>query len=141
MNEIIKDFKNINLSYIKKSKSDNWGTPEKILNNYKDWFDPCPYPLPDWNGLEIDWKERNFVNPPYNNIKEWAKKSMDEYKKGKIIHLLIPARTDTKYFHDYILPYAEIEFIKGRLKFISLDKYSENNCAPFSSIMCKYSEL
>lgn len=125
-------------SYIEKSKSDNWGTPKDIKDKYKDWFDPCPYPKLEWDGLNIEWGDKNFVNPPYSNIKEWAEKCMIESKKGKTVHLLIPARTDTKYFHEFILPYAKIEFIKGRLKFLSLDNLSKNQSAPFSSIICKY---
>ena len=125
-------------SYILKSKSNNWGTPSTIKNRYDGWFDPCPYPRPIWDGLQMEWKEKNFVNPPYDNIGAWAQKSMEEFKKGKTIHLLIPARTDTKYFHQFILPYADIEFIKGRLKFVSLDGKSKNMSAPFPSIICKY---
>lgn len=126
------------MSYILASKSNNWGTPASLKTRYNGWFDPCPFPLPSWDGLQIEWQDQNFVNPPYNNIAAWAEKSMKEFQKGKIIHLLIPARTDTKYFHEFILPYAEIEFIKGRLKFLSLDGKSKNQSAPFPSIICKY---
>ena len=77
-------------SYILKSKSNNWGTPSTIKNRYDGWFDPCPYPRPIWDGLQMEWKEKNFVNPPYDNIGAWAQKSMEEFKKGKSID------TDTK---------------------------------------------
>ena len=67
-------------SYILKSKSNNWGTPSTIKNRYDGWFDPCPYPRPIWDGLQTEWKEKNFVNPPYDNIGAWAQKSMEEFK-------------------------------------------------------------
>lgn len=79
-------------------------------------MDPCP-PNTLFNGLEIEWKERNFVNPPYSNIKEWSKKSYEESLKGKLVVMLIPSRTDTKWWHEYIMKAKEIRFIKGRLRF------------------------
>jgi site-specific DNA-methyltransferase (adenine-specific) len=127
---------------LNKSKSNNWGTPpdfyEKLNDEHHFTFDPCPFPLPDWNGLEIEWGECNFVNPPYNDIKSWSKKCREEQLKGRKSVLLIPAKTDTKYFHQWILPYAEIKFLKGRMNFISLDKKSLNRQAPFPSILCVY---
>lgn len=129
-------------SYINKSKSNCWGTPLKLYNELnKEFnfdFDPCPYEY-KVDGLSIDWGKSNFVNPPYSNISEWAEKCRIEQLKGNKSVFLIPARTDTKYFHKWILPYTEIRFIKGRLKFISLDKKSKkNNSAPFPSIICIY---
>ena len=68
--------KRIIMSYIKKSLTDKWGTPKHIKDNYKGYFDPCPYPTPSWDGLQIDWvdKKKVFVNPPYSDIKSWAEK-------------------------------------------------------------------
>ena len=55
------------------------------------------------------------------------------------IHLLIPARTDTTYFHEYIKSFAEIHFIKGRLTFVDLTGVSKKpTSAPFPSIVCIY---
>lgn len=74
-----------------------------------------------------------FVNPPYSKIKEWVKKAYEEaFKPNTIVVLLIPARTDTKYFHEYIYNRSEIRFIKGRLKF------SNSNPAPFPSMVVIY---
>jgi len=122
--------------YIKKSKGDNWGTPKHIKEKYKDYFDPCPYEYKE-DGLLIDWKEYNFINPPFSKLKEFSKKIYEEYKKNKKIVVLIPARTDTKYFHDYLLKCnPRIEFIKGRLKYIDLDNSSKSPLsAPFPSIL------
>ena len=131
------------MPYINKSLSNNWGTPsklyEKLNSKYNFDFDPCPHPKPSWDGLEVDWKQRNFVNPPYSDIESWAKKCRAEQLKGNMSVLLIPARTDTKYFHDWILPYAKVEFIKGRIKFKKLDdNVKTETTAPFPSILCVY---
>ena len=119
--------------------SQNWGTPFHIKKRFEDYFDPCPFPKPAWDGLKIEWKNKNFVNPPYNEIVKWAQKCCEEFKKGRECVLLIPSRTDTRYFHDFIIPYAKIEFIKGRLRFVDLNGSSGGNGkAPFASIFCHY---
>ena len=92
-------------------------------------FDPCPT-NPTFNGLSIDWKHTNFCNPPYGReIPKWIKKGYEEWKKGKVVVFLIPSRTDTTWWHDYVMKATEIRFIKGRLKF---DNYK--NPAPFPSM-------
>ena len=124
--------------YINPSKSNSWGTPLHIKEQYEDYFDPCPYNY-TVDGLSIEWEEKNFVNPPYSNLTPWCKKCYEEWELGKEIVLLIPARTDTKYFHEYILPTEpDITFIKGRLKFIDLDGSCEKpTTAPFPSLLIK----
>lgn len=128
------------MPYITKSKSDNWGTPIHIKDRYKDYFDPCPYNFTT-NGLEIEWEDKNFVNPPFSQLGKWCEKIQEEAKKGKEIILLMPSRTDTKYFHDFLLPLnPKIEFIKGRLKYIDLDNSSKKPVAsPFASILLTFS--
>jgi site-specific DNA-methyltransferase (adenine-specific) len=75
-----------------------------------------------------------FCNPPYgrDNTGLWIKKCFEESKKpGTIVVALVPARTDTKWFHDYIYPSsAQIFFIRGRLKF-----GGSKNAAPFPSMI------
>jgi hypothetical protein len=118
-------------AYIAPSKSDDWATPkdlyDKLNAEFHFDFDPCPLNA-NFDGLSIDWESRSFVNPPYSNLKAWIQKSFDESKKGKLVVMLIPARTDTKAFHEIIFPNAEVRFLKGRLKFGD----SKNN-APFPS--------
>lgn len=59
-----------------------------------------------------------FCNPPYGReLPKWVKKCYEESLKGSLVVMLIPSRTDTRWFHDYIYGKAEIRFIKGRLKF------------------------
>lgn len=112
------------------SANDNWSTPKDVYDTLdKEFnfdFDPCP--LNGTNGLEINWGLRNFVNPPYSDIKTWIKKAYDEWQKGRVSVLLIPSRTDTKWWHDYVMKATEIRFIKGRLKF-----GNSKNSAPFPS--------
>lgn len=101
---------------------DNWATPKELLTDlekeFGKMFDPCPI-NPKFDGLNIDWKETNFINPPYSRkLKEaFITKSFEESKKGKTCVLLLPVSTSTKIFHEIIYPNAEIRFIKGRLKF------------------------
>ena len=75
---------------------------------------------------------RVFCNPPYGRaIGEWVKKAWEESRQPEtIVVLLIPARTDTRYFHDYILHRSEIRFVPGRLKF-----GNSSNSAPFPSMV------
>ena len=103
--------------------SDHWKTPEKLYKKLDDEFhfdfDPCPLHA-DFDGLQIpEWGNVNFVNPPYNRVDKprFIQKAYEEYKKGKICVLLIPAATGTKQFHDLILPHAEIRFLRGRVAF------------------------
>jgi len=111
-------------------KSDLWKTPSKIYNWYMEhnFFDPCPV-NPDFDGLQIEWKDKNFVNPPYSQISKWIDKAIKENKKNKAVVMLLPARTDTKWFHKALANKAEVFYIKGRLKFDD-----GNNSAPFPSI-------
>ncbi len=109
---------------------------EQLDQEFNFDFDPCP-PDADFNGLEIEFKKRNFINPPYDQQKLWVKKAYEESLKNKICVLLLPVRTDTKLFHELILPYAkEIRFIKGRLKF---QQYK--NSAPFPSMIVIFNLL
>lgn len=110
-------------------KSDNWSTPPEILARFKGYFDPCPL-NPKWDGLNIAWKKYNFVNPPYSEIALWLNKAERELVKGHRSVFLIPARTDTRWFHDIIYRVYRIEFIKGRLKF-----GNSKNSAPFPSML------
>ena len=101
------------------SNNQNGKTPKKVYENLdKEFnfdFDPCPTD-PKFDGLKmISWKESNFINPPFRTQRLWIKKAYEESLKNKICVMLLPSRTDTKIFHEIILPFAkEIRFIKGR---------------------------
>ena len=123
------------------SKSNEWTTPIDFYNQLNKEFnftlDPCctkdnakckKFYTKDDDGLSKDWSnEIVFMNPPYGReIKHWIKKAYDESLKGALVVCLIPARTDTTYWHDYCMK-GTIKFIRGRLKF------SKKNSAPFPS--------
>ena len=100
------------------SVTDNWSTPKEVYDalnaEFKFTDDPCP--LMGTGGLIRSWGTSVFVNPPYSDIKKWCKKAYSESLEGKTVVMLIPSRTDTYYWHDYIMKAKEIRFIKGRLK-------------------------
>lgn len=128
------------------SETDLWSTPQDFYDELDKEFhftlDPCATPenakckkyyTTKEDGLKQDWsKEAVFCNPPYGKaIKDWVKKCYEEsLKPNTKVVMLIPARTDTQYFHDYIYHKAEIRFIKGRLKF-----GESKNSAPFPSMV------
>lgn len=127
------------------SKSDEWATPQSFFDKLNDEFhfslDACGnaenhkcerYYTKEQNGLTADWGgEHVFCNPPYSEIDKWVAKAFYESKKdGTVVVLLIPSRTDTKYFHNYIMNRSEIRFVKGRLKF-----NGSKNSAPFPSMV------
>lgn len=120
--------------------SDNWSTPKEIYSKYVDelgYYDPCPLYGDDTNlkdclfGEQTNVNKNMFVNPPYSNIEDWIDWVIEMYDKyNKNITLLIPSRTDTKYFHRLLNCNPDLEFIKGRLKFGGLD-----TPAPFPSVL------
>jgi len=104
-----------------KSACVEWRTPEGVFRELNDEFafnyDPCPLGGSD-DGLATlfsQWSgKRVFCNPPYGDIWKWLQRA----REAELAVFLIPARTDTRWFHDLILPFAsEIRFIRGRLKF------------------------
>lgn len=94
-----------------------------------DWYN---YPFCEGNVLA----DHFFLNPPYSQIAAFMKKAYEESLKGATIICLIPARTDTKYWHDYVMKAAEIRFIKGRLKF-----GDQVNSAPFPSVVVIFDQM
>ena len=96
----------------KNGNGDCWRTPDiiyKIL--YKEFnfdFDPCPYPRQQWDGLKVEWKDSNFMNPPYSETEKWVRKAIEERNKGKTVVMLLRLDASTKWFRDLILPNAEI---------------------------------
>ena len=102
------------------SHRQDWRTPESIYSNLNEEFefdfDPCPI-NPKMDGLYIEWGQLNFCNPPYKEISKWIQKGYEEFLNGKTVVFLIPSRTDTRWWHDYIMNATEMRFIKGRIRF------------------------
>lgn len=104
----------------------DWQTPKAVYEVLDAEFgftdDPCPV-VDDWfhlreDGLSRDWGEVSFCNPPYGTqIGKWVKKAHQQWRKGRTVVLLIPSRTDTQWWHRFVMEATEIRFIEGRLKF------------------------
>lgn len=128
------------------SKTDLWETPQdlfdKLNNEFQFTFDVCATPenakcdkfyTEEQDGLEHPWKGTVWCNPPYGRgIGQWVRRALFASVSGATVVMLLPARTDTKWFHDYIYKRnnVEIRFIRGRLKF-----GGSKNSAPFPSMV------
>ena len=135
---------NLNVMYM--SRSNEWATPQSFFDELDREFhfdlDPCAtdqnhkcerYFTSENDGLSQNWGGyRVFCNPPYGRgISKWVEKSFREgCKDNTLVVMLLPARTDTRYFHDFILHRSEIRFVSGRLKF-----GQQKNSAPFPSMV------
>ncbi len=136
------------------SKKVDWCTPQEFFNKLNEEFHfvldaaatdktaKCDlYFTPKTDGLSQSWVCGGavFCNPPYGReIAKWVAKAYNEAKTVKYpIVLLIPARTDTVYFHDYIYGKSEIRFVKGRLKFTD-ERGRTFKSAPFPSMIVIY---
>lgn len=137
----------MNTEVLFSSNKQDWTTPKDFFNKLDKEFnftlDPCCYPetalckkyfTEKEDGLKQSWEgETVFCNPPYDReTKKWVIKAYKESRKENTkVVMLIPARPDVSYFHDYIQPHAkEIRFIRGRLKF-----GNSKNAAPFPSMV------
>ncbi len=123
------------------SKSDNWETPQNLFDELNSIFnfttDVCAsadnkkcqhYYDVEMNGLKQDWVGTCWMNPPYGReIIKWMKKAYESSLNGTTVVCLVPARTDTKWWHEYAIK-GNITFIRGRLKF-----GGHKNSAPFPS--------
>jgi len=140
------------------SKKTDWETPQDLFDQLNREFDftldVCANPdnakcdfffgpqLPPYtflDGLTLSWilpgRERNccWMNPPYGReIGKWVKKAYEESLKGCTVVALLPSRTDTRYFHEYIYnkPNVEIRFVRGRIRFVGA-----KSVAPFPSMI------
>ena len=116
------------MSYMPPIKSDVHITPDRVWDMIKEkwgyekeqFFDPCPV-NPQWNGLDIDWRDLNYVNPPYSRergdkktlLTLFVEKALEE--KGTTV-MLLPSKTDQEWFHK--IKEFDIMWIRGRLKFV-----------------------
>lgn len=141
------------------SKTDDWATPQDLFDKLNAEHGPLMIDVcasvknrkaPYWfgegsilaeDGLATHWDVWDFdkhytkcwMNPPYGReIGKWIRKAYEESLKGCLVVALLPARVDTRWFHDFILdkPSVGITFLRGRLKF-----GGAKNCAPFPSMV------
>ena len=132
------------------SRRMDWETPQKFFDQLnakynfvldvaaEDHNAKCRrYFTPEQNGLSQSWDVGGAVwcKPPYGrSTGKGVKKAWQEVQKGVTIVMLIPARTDTAYFHDWILDKADIEFLRGRLHF-EVDGIPSKDAATFPSML------
>ena len=126
------------------SNTDLWETPQDFFDRLDEEFhfdlDVCALPenakcqryfTPEQDGLSQEWIGTCWCNPPYGReIGKWVEKAAAA--KATVV-MLLPARTDTQWFHQYIYDKAEIRFIKGRIKFSG-----SRNSAPFPNMICVF---
>lgn len=136
------------------SVSDDWATPQWLFDalnkNFKFTLDPCAtkenakckkFFTKETNGLDQDWsKDRAFVNPPYGRVlKHWVEKAAKTYDNCGFVVLLVPSRTDTSWWHKWIVPYARIIYLNGRLSFVTNGVVQKgSHAAPFPSALAIY---
>lgn len=117
---------------------DTWLTPKYFFDQLNerfefDDFDPCPpdNDISKFDGLQIDWPERTFCNPPYSRfLKEaFIRKALAESLASKLVVLLVPVSTSTRIFHSLVMVHGRVEFILGRLPFEGIDS-DGNWCNP-----------
>jgi phage N-6-adenine-methyltransferase len=126
------------------SKTDLWATPEAFFaavnEEYHFTLDVCALPenakcerffSPDVDGLKQCWTGTCWMNPPYGrDIGEWIKKAYESAKDGATVVCLLPARTDTRWWHDFVTRAEDVYFLRGRLRF-----GKANSGAPFPSAL------
>ncbi len=128
------------------SKEVCWSTPQWLFDQLDAEFhftlDVCAVPTnakcpnyftPEVDGLQQEWAGVCWMNPPYGrSITDWVKKAYETSLCGHTVVCLLPARTDTKWFHEYCTK-GECRWIKGRLKF-----GASKNSATFPSFVCVF---
>ena len=124
------------------SKTDLWATPPEFFAKLDEEFgfdiDVCALPenakcqkyfTPAEDGLAQEWRGVCYMNPPYGReIGKWVRKAFESARAGATVVCLVPARTDTSWWHDYVTNASEVRFVRGRLKF-----GAATNSAPFPS--------
>lgn len=131
------------------SRSEEWPTPRSFFDTLDAEFsftlDPCATPAnakcrlfltKKQDGLTRSWgRNRVFCNPPYGRMMSaWARKCYESAECGALVVLLAHARTDTRWFHDWVYgKAAEIRFVRGRLRF-----GDGTQSAPFPSLVAVY---
>ncbi len=131
-------------AYMPQSQTDDWATPQDLFDElnavYRFQLDVAAsdqnakterYFTKEQDGLAQEWTGRVWCNPPYGRaIADWVKKAFESHhQNGATIVMLLPARTDTKWFHDYAMR-GRVQFLRGRLKF-----GGSKTAAPFPSML------
>lgn len=124
-----------------KATRDDWETPAALYRELDQEFsfelDVCAtqanakchsFFSPEADALNQQWDGVCWMNPPYSGVAHWMAKAHKSSQEGAVVVCLVPARTDTKWWHDIVAPHAEVRFLRGRLRF-----GDAKHCAPFPS--------
>lgn len=128
-------------------RSDEWETPPDLFAALDAEFHftldvaALPYNAkcerfftPGADALRQQWEGVCWCNPPYGFVlRQWLHKAHESAGQGATVVCLVPARTDTSWWHDYVLPHAEIRYLRGRLKF-----NGSGNSATFPSALAVF---
>ncbi|MDQ3831742.1 MAG: phage N-6-adenine-methyltransferase [Candidatus Tectomicrobia bacterium] len=129
------------------SDTDQWSTPDELFASLNDEFgftlDVCAdesnakcahYLTKEMDGLKHKWTGTCWMNPPYGSeIDRWVQKAYEASLYGAIVVCLLPARVDTRWWHNYVTLASEIRYLKGRIKF-----GGQTNSAPFPSAVVMF---
>lgn len=127
----------------------SWETPQKLFDRVSKIYGPFDFDAAasqenakceryfdrELNGLAQPWRGRVWLNPPYGDaVKFWVRKCALSRLNCEVIVALLPARTDTRWFHQYVLGHASrLVLFEGRIKFVGAA-----SSAPFPSILAIY---
>lgn len=127
---------------------DEWATPNQVLRSglmkidENIFLDVCATPqnaqfrdyfTKDTDALKQDWTQNFFMNPPYSEIPAWMQHASEQVKKNNVVGLILTfAKTDTKWWHNFVEGKCNVHFIKGRIRFIK-DGVQSKNSAPYPS--------
>jgi phage N-6-adenine-methyltransferase len=132
---------------LKPGASTEWETPQELFN-FLNWLfdftiDVCALPenakcgrfyTPEDDGLSLPWDGSAWCNPPYGRgTQDWTAKAEAEFRRNPMcrkIVMLLPARTDTGWFHENVYNKARVVFLRGRLRFVGA-----KGPAPFPSML------
>jgi len=130
------------------SATPEWATPQDLFDRldavHHFTLDVCATPqnakcaqyfTKEQDGLSQEWSGRVWMNPPYGReIGLWIDKALHASRTtASLVVCLLPARTDTKWFHELCFPHGKVEFLRGRLKFGGV-----KNSAPFPSMLVTF---
>lgn len=128
------------------STKDDWATPDWFFEKLDAMFgftlDACAsaenakcqkYFSKTQDGLAQRWRGKVFCNPPYSQVADWMQKAFEESQRGAVVVCLVPARTCTQWWHNWVEGKADVVFVEGRLRF-----GNAKNPAPFPSAVVVY---
>lgn len=136
------------------SRNQEWATPPALFGALDAEFgftlDACASPenakvsryfTPEDDALSQRWEGVVWMNPPYGyGIGKWVEKAYTEAQRGSTVVALVPARTETAWWHDYVMRSAEVRMIRGRINFLGGGDGIKGHNAPFPCVVVVFRE-